>query len=59
MAQVLDFTEYTDENADEKERAELILEYRRLLACYQIASRQDKEVVWAVLNRYAPQIDIK
>ena len=59
MAQVLDFTEYTDESADENAREELILEYRRLLACYQIASRQDKEVVWAVLNRYAAKIDLK
>lgn len=42
------------ETAPEKE--ELIEELQRLLACYQIASRDDKQVVWAALNKYMPQI---
>lgn len=33
------------------------LEIERLIACYQIASRDDRNVVWAALNKYAPQID--
>lgn len=33
------------------------LEIERLIACYQIASRDDKNVVWAALNKYAPKID--
>lgn len=38
---------------NERER----LEIERLIACYQIASRDDKNVVWASLNKYAPTID--
>lgn len=37
---------------------ELALEYRRLLACYQIASRDDKNVVWAAMNKYLPHITV-
>ena len=33
------------------------LEVERLIACYQIASRDDKNVVWAALNKYSPKID--
>ena len=33
------------------------LEIERLIACYQTASRDDKNVVWAALNKYAPKID--
>lgn len=33
------------------------LEIERLIACYQIASRDDRNVVWAALNKYAPKID--
>lgn len=33
------------------------LEIERLIACYQLASRDDKNVIWAALNKYAPQID--
>lgn len=33
------------------------LEIERLIACYQSASRDDKNVVWAALNKYAPMID--
>lgn len=34
-----------------------VLELQRLLACYQLASRDDKNVVWAALNKYACRID--
>lgn len=33
------------------------LEIERLIACYQLASRDDRNVVWAALNKYAPKID--
>lgn len=33
------------------------LELERLIACYQLASRDDRNVVWAALNKYAPKID--
>ena len=36
----------------DREREELVDELQRLLACYQIASRDDKNVVWAALNKY-------
>ena len=39
------------------EREELVLELQRLLSCYQMATADDKKVVWAVLNKYAPYID--
>ena len=31
-------------------------EERRLVACYRHASPDDKQVIWAVLNKYAPLI---
>lgn len=34
-----------------------VMELQRLLMCYQLASRDDKNVVWAALNKYASQID--
>lgn len=37
---------------EEKERQEYMQELERLLACYQIASRDDKNVVWSALNKY-------
>ena len=40
------------------ERDEAVKELQRLLACYQLATFEDKKVVWAVLNKYAPQIKI-
>lgn len=40
------------------DREEAIKELHRLLACYQLASFDDRKVVWAVLNKYASQIDI-
>lgn len=39
---------------EEMERQEFVDELQRLLACYQIASRDDKNVVWAALNKYMP-----
>lgn len=35
----------------------MLLELQRLIQCYQIASADDKAVVWAALNKYAPYID--
>jgi hypothetical protein len=34
-----------------------VMELQRLLMCYQIASPDDKNVVWAALNKYAGKID--
>ena len=34
----------------------LILELNRLLACYQPASQEDREIVWSVLNKYVDKI---
>jgi hypothetical protein len=42
---------------EEKERTEQVNELQRLLACYQLASRDDKNVVWAALNKYMPYVD--
>lgn len=39
------------------EREELVLELQRLLSCYQMTTADDKKVVWAVLNKYAPYIE--
>lgn len=39
------------------ERNEFVLELQRLLACYQLASPDDRNVVWAALNKYAPLIN--
>lgn len=43
-------------SSQNREREEFVDELQRLLACYQIASRDDKNVVWAVLNKYVPRI---
>ena len=40
-----------------EENDDMILELQRLVACYQEASHDDRLVVWAVLNKYAPKID--
>lgn len=45
------------ENSNCRENEGLKLELERLIACYQLASRDDKNVVWAALNKYASQID--
>lgn len=42
---------------EEKERQEQVQELQRLLACYQVASRDDKNVVWAALNKYMPYVN--
>lgn len=42
------------ENSNGKE--DFAKELERLLACYQIASFDDRKVVWAVLNKYAAYI---
>ena len=34
-----------------------VLELQRLIKCYQLASHDDQNVIWAVLNKYAPQVD--
>lgn len=39
------------------EHDEFVLELQRLLACYQLASPDDRNVVWSVLNKYAPLIN--
>lgn len=44
-------------NQEEKEREEQVRELQRLLACYQVASRDDKNVVWAALNKYMPYVN--
>lgn len=41
----------------DSEKDEFIQELQRLLACYQIASSDDKKVVWAVLNKYAVHVN--
>lgn len=52
----------TDEAIREREqealRDEYVKELQRLLACYQIASRDDKNVVWSALNKYLPHINV-
>ena len=42
---------------EEQDRKEFVDELQRLLACYQIASRDDKNVVWAALNKYMPYVN--
>mgnify|MGYP003470055326 CR=1 FL=1 len=49
-------TEFRDPRKQEHDDA--VLELQRLLACYQIASIDDKKVVWAALNKYAKHISI-
>jgi hypothetical protein len=45
-----------NQNPD-REHEEMVAEYERLLKCYQLASWDDRNVIWAVLNKYAPKID--
>jgi hypothetical protein len=40
----------------DSEHEKAVQELQRLLACYQIASIDDKRVVWAVLNKYMKHI---
>ncbi len=44
-------------NCSPDEQDSRVVELQRLLACYQVASRDDRNVVWAALNKYAGQID--
>lgn len=44
---------------NDSERDAYVQELQRLLACYQLASSDDKNVVWAVLNKYAPGISTR
>lgn len=46
-----------EERKEEIRREEYVKELQRLLACYQIASRDDKNVVWSALNKYMPLIN--
>lgn len=41
-----------------REHDEAVLELQRLLACYQLATLDDKHIVWAVLNKYVKHITI-
>lgn len=43
-------------NQEDREREEHVQELERLLSCYQVASRDDKNVVWAALNKYMPYL---
>lgn len=45
------------EKATPDDRESQKIELQRLIACYQLASSDDKNVVWAALNKYASQID--
>lgn len=47
----------SDQDKDEQ-REQAVQELQRLLACYQLATMDDKRVVWAVLNKYAKFITI-
>ena len=51
----------TDEAIREQDvmRDEYVKELQRLLACYQIANRDDKNVVWSALNKYLPHINVQ
>ncbi len=33
-----------------------VLELQRLLACYQLATIEDRKIVWSALNKYVQQI---
>lgn len=46
------------DRAMDQEHEEAVQELQRLLACYQIASMDDKRVVWAILNKYMKHISI-
>lgn len=34
-----------------------LLELERLILAYQYADTRDRQIVWAVLNRYMPEVD--
>lgn len=33
-----------------------VLELQRLLACYQLATIEERKIVWSTLNKYVQQI---
>ncbi|MCC8066387.1 MAG: hypothetical protein LIO94_04715 [Clostridiales bacterium] len=37
-------------------RDEFVLELQRLLACYQLATEEDRQIVWSALNKYVDKI---
>lgn len=39
------------------DKNDFVKELERLIACYQIASFDDRKVIWAVLNKYAAYIN--
>lgn len=41
-----------------KAQEDEVRELNLLLACYQRADSRDRRIVWAVLNRYAPFVDL-
>ncbi len=44
-------------NNPDHDQDAFVMELQRLLMCYQIASPDDRNVVWAALNKYASEID--
>lgn len=44
-------------NNPDNDQDAFVLELQRLLMCYQVASPDDRNVVWAALNKYASKID--
>lgn len=53
--------EYTEKDYTKNDGAEqeaYLLELQRLVCCYQIASRDDRNVVWAALNKYMPHMGL-
>ncbi len=34
-----------------------LLELERLVLAYQYADKRDRQIIWAVLNRYMPDVD--
>ena len=51
-----EFDTLLDLTALRREEDESVRELERLVACYELASADDRRVVWAVLNKYAPFI---
>lgn len=47
-------TELDESSVREFEREDAVLELERLLRCYQCASFYERNIVWSVLNKYAP-----
>ena len=44
-------------NRPRDEVKDMELEVKRLVACYMVSSPEDRRVVWAALNKYAPYAD--